>query len=290
MSVDFAWYIEEPELALADVRVALSDVAARHPGVVIRRDFGDGEVENDPGDDTDAWLEGNESFLIGFPAATVRESGDDPGHPPDEAGLYWGEILFAQRDEDDEEDEGADDVSASMQISSTLSGGDRLWTTLSGFAAEVAVELGARPEEDDDEPAAPAPPPLTWTRVRRWLRREELEISEEDQDSVTVVLRWGHDGRSQRVTLTRAEFVDVPWITLSSFVGKLEQLPATEALMQNATSLACLAQSEDDELLYLMLRLPLVGLTVTLLDSVLWDLGAEADLLESEISGGLDVY
>ena len=92
------------------------------------------------------------------------------------------------------------------------------------------------------------------------------------------------------MTLTRGEFVDVPWITLSSFVGKLDQLPATEALMQNATSLACLAQSEDDEMLYLMLRLPLAGLTVTFLDSVLWDLGAEADLLESEISSGLDVY
>jgi hypothetical protein len=289
MSVDFAWYLEEPELTLADVRVALDDVAARHPGVVIRRSTGGDTADADA--DADAWLEGQQSFLIGFPADLVKESGDEPGHPPDEAGLHWGEILFTQGAADGEEDD-VDDVDgeASIQISSTLLGGESLWSTLSGFAAEVAVELGARPEDGDDEPAVPAEPPLTWARIRRWIRSEELEITAEEADSVSVVLRWGHDGRSQTVKLTRAIFVDAPWLTLSSFVGKPELLPATEALMQNATSLASLAQSEDDELLYLMLRIPLAGLTVSFLDAVLWDLGAEADLLESEISGGLDVY
>jgi hypothetical protein len=142
----------------------------------------------------------------------------------------------------------------------------------------------------DDEQVNPAEPHLTWADILEWIRREQLEISAEEPDSVTVVLRWGHDGRSQTVKLTTAVFVDAPWITLASFVGKPELLPATEALMQNATSLACLAQSEEDELLYLMLRLPLAGLTLTFLDAVLWDLGAEADLLESEISGGADAY
>lgn len=142
----------------------------------------------------------------------------------------------------------------------------------------------------DPEDSEPDEALVTWDQIREWIVDEELEISAEDDDSVSVVLRWGHDGRSQTVKLTRAIFVDVPWITLSSFVGKPELLSATEALMQNATSLACLAQSEEDELLYLMLRIPLAGLTVSFLDAVLWDLGAEADLLESEISGGLDVY
>ena len=290
MSVDFAWHLSEPDLALADVRVALADVAARHPGVVVRREFGSGETNEDPGDDTDAWLEGEESFMVGFPAAMVKENGDTPEQPPDEKGLYWGEILFALGDDD--EGEGDDEAaSASMQISSTLSGGDRLWTTLSGFADEVAAELGARSEEDLDEESGPgAEQPLTWSQIRQWIRREELEISEEDAEHMSVVLRWEHDGRSQKVTLARETRLDLPWLRLSSFFCKEAELAPEEALLQNETLLASIARSEDDGLLYLVQRVPFSALTLPFFDTLLWDLGAEADLLENEITEGRDEH
>ena len=49
--------------------------------------------------------------------------------------------------------------------------------------------------------------------------------------------------------------------------------------MQNETLLASIARSEDDGLLYLVQRVPFSALTLPFFDTLLWDLGAEADLL-----------
>lgn len=295
MTVDSAWYLSEAKLALADVRVALSDVAARHAGIVIRRAVVAGAPEKDLGEDLDTWSNDTASFKIGFPAEVVVQHGDAPDQAPDVTGLHWGEIFFSQGldldIDDDDDDDDVESAGASMLISSTLSGGDRLWATLSEFADEVAAELGARSEEEIDADLAPGPEQaMTWTQIRLWIRREELEIVEEDAEHVTVLLHWEHDGRSQRVTLGRETRLEAPWLRLTSFLGKEELLPAAEALYQNGTLLGAIALSDEDKLLYMVQRIPLAAVTPTFLDTLLWDLGAEADLLESEISGGLDEY
>jgi hypothetical protein len=292
MSVDLAWYLPETALALVDVRVALADVAARHPGVVVRRELNVGTLEDVPQEDIDAWDEGIAFFKVGFPVEQVlNENGEAAGPPSGEGGLEWGDIFFSCGSGDDEDDDDDGETGASMLISSKLSGAPRLWPTLSAFAGEAAAELGARSQEEVDAGTAlPPDRPLTWAQIRMWIRREDVEITEEDEDRMIVVLRWEHDGRSQRVTLTRETRLDLPWLRLSSVVCKDDQMPHGEALAHNETLLASIARSEDDGLLYLVQRVPFAAVTASFLDALLWDLGAEADLLESEISGGLDVH
>ncbi len=292
MSVDLAWYLSEPSLALVDVRIALADVAARHPGVVVLREADAGATEEVPREEIDAWDEGFAFFKVGFPTEPlVNESGEPAGPAStDGAGLAWGDILFSCGSGDEDDDDDAE-AGASMLISSKLTGADRLWPKLSAFAGEAAAELGARSQEEVDAGIQRPPErPLTWAQIRMWIRSEDLEITEEDADHMSVVLRWEHDGRSQRVTLARETHLDLPWLRLSSFFAKEDQMPHQEALVQNETLLASIARSEEDGRLYLVQRVPLSAVTPTFLDAILWDLGAEADLLESEISGGNDEH
>jgi hypothetical protein len=288
MSVDLAWYLSEPSLALVDVRIALADVAARHPGVVVLREADAGGTEEVPHEDIDSWDEGFAFFKVGFPTDQLASlSGEGAGPPSDGGGLAWGDILFSCGDEDDDDAESG----ASMLISSKLTGADRLWPKLSAFAGEAAAELGARSQEEVDAGIKHSPErPLTWAQIRMWIRGEDLEIIEEDAEHMSVVLRWEHDGRSQTVTLARETHLDLPWLRLSSFFGKEDQMPHQEALAQNETLLASIARSEEDGRLYLVQRVPLSAVTPTFLDAILWDLGAEADLLESEISSGRDEH
>lgn len=288
MSVDLAWYLSEPSLALVDVRIALADVAARHPGVVVLREADAGATEEMPHEEIDDWDEGFAFFKVGFPTEpVVNESGEAEGPISGVGGLAWGDILFSRGDEDDADDDG--ETGASMLISSKLTGADRLWPKLSAFAGEAAAELGARTQEEFDAGIKhPSERPMTWAQIRMWIRGEDLEITEEDTEHMSVVLRWEHDDRSQSVTLTRETHLDRPWLRISSFFAKENQMSHAEALVQNETLLAAIARSEEDGRLYLVQRVPLSAVTPSFLDAILWDLGAEADLLESEISGGAD--
>lgn len=291
MSVDLAWYLPETALALVDVRVALEGVAARHPGVVIRRELNVGAIEDVPQDDIDAWDEGIAFFKVGFPVRLgLNESVEAGGPPSSGGGLEWGDFFFSRGSGDDEDDEDDGQTGASMLISSKLSGAPHLWPTLAAFAGETAAELGARSQEDVDA-GIPSPPDrtLTWAQIRMWIRGEDVEILEEDEDHMIVELRWEeHEGRSQRVTLTRETHLDLPWLRLSRVVGKDDQMPHEDALVQNETLLVSMARSEDDGLLHVEQRVSLSVVTTRFADALLWRLGARAPQLESAIRGGLD--
>lgn len=285
MSVDLAWYLPETALSLVDVRVALDDVAARHPGVVIRRELNVGAMEEMPGEDLDAWDEGIAFFKIGFPASPPNESVETAG--PTSGGLAWGDILFSRGSGDDEGGEDDGETGASMLISSKLNGAAHLWPSLTAFAGEAAVELGARSQEEVDAGIRlPVGRPLTWTQIRMWIRGGDADITEDDPDRLSVVLHGERDDRSQRVTLTRETHLEKPWLRLSRVIEEDSRKGYGEELVQDTT----IARSEADGLLYLVQRIPLTAVTKSLLGKLLADLGAEAVLAASELSSGADVH
>jgi hypothetical protein len=276
MSKGAFWRLSSAELALPDVRLALSEVASKHDGVVFYRD---GAARHEAGE-AETRADGDESFMVGFPASMVRAHGDEPGSAPDADGLYWGKIVFSQG----ARGAAAGDVlGASMQTSPVVAGGSEPWETLSGFAEAVAAELGGALDGGD-----PREVPLTWTQVRAWLRRHEVQITEETDDYVSFVLNWDEDQRAQLVTLDRVERFQRPWLRITSGVCKLHQLTPEEALERNDTLVASLARDDLDY--YLVHHVALGGLTLALLDTLIWDVGSEADMLEQELTGGLDEY
>ena len=289
MSVDLAWYLPDTALSLVDVRVALADVAARHPGVVVRRELNVGAVEEVPREDVDAWDEGIAFFKVGFPASLVLNENDGAGPASGEGGLAWGDIFFSCGSGDDEGGEDDGETGASMLISSKLGGAAYLWPALSAFAGEAAAELGARSQEEVDA-GIPLPTgrPLTWAQIRMWIRGEDVDVAEEDTDLMIVVLNREQDELSQRVTLARETHLELPWLRLSRVVGEGDQTLRGEALAQNAALVSSIVRSEEDGLLYLVQRIPFTEVTKSFLDALLRDLGAKADLLEIQISIGLD--
>jgi hypothetical protein len=290
MSVDLAWYLPETALSLVDVRVALADVAARHPGVVVRRELNVGAMEEEeevPREDLDDWDEGIAFFKVGFPASlALNENVEGAGPTSGEGGLAWGDILFSRGSGDDEGGEDDGETGASMLISSKLGGAAYLWSSLLAFADEAAVELGARSQEDVDAGIpAPVGRPLTWAQIRMWIRGGDADITEDAADHLSVVLHGDHDDRSQRVTLTRETHLDRPWLRLTREVDEARKAQG-EALVQDTT----ISRSEADGLFYLVQRIPFTAVTKSLLGKLLADLGAEAVLAASEGSSGLDVH
>lgn len=290
MSVDLAWYLPETALSLVDVRVALADVAARHPGVVVRRELNVGAFEEVPREDVDAWDEGIAFYKVGFPPALLlHENGESAGPLSGEGGLAWGDILFSRGSGDDEGGEDDGETGASMLISSKLGGAELLWPTLSAFAGETAMELGARSQEEVDAGTPPpAGRPLTWSQIRMWIRGEDVEILEEDTDHMLVELHGEADDRSPRVTLAREMRLDRPWLRLSRVVGEDDPLPLGEAA-ENEELISSVTRSEVDGRHYLVQRLPFTAVTRSFLDAVLRDLGSAAAPLASESSGALGV-
>lgn len=286
MSVDLAWYLPETALALVDVRVALADVAARHPGVVIRRELNIGATEEEvPGEDVDDWDEGIAFFKVGFPSTRALNGNSEAAGPSSGSGLDWGDILFSRGSGDDEGGEDDGETGASMLISSKLSGAPHLWPMLSAFAGEAAAELGARSQEEVDAGThPPAGRPLTWAQIRMWIRGEDVEIIDDDADRLIVEIHGEADDRSQRVTLARETHLDLPWLRLTRVVGEDDPMPHGEAA-QNEALLSSVARSEEDGRLYMVQRVPFTAATRSFLDALLRDLGGGADPLVSESRG-----
>ena len=173
-----------------------------------------------------------------------------------------------------------------MLISSKLGGAAHLWSSLSAFADETAVELGARSQEEVDAGIVlPKGRPLTWAQIRMWIRGGDADITEEDSDHLSLILHGDHDDRSQRVTLARETHLDRPWLRLTRLVTEDARQAPGEELVQDTK----IARSEADGLLYLVQRMPFTVVTKSLLGALMADLGAEAVLAASERGSGLEV-
>lgn len=139
MSYDMSWQMPGPELDPKKLEAAIQKALSEFPGVV--RDSGLDEDLAEFAEDfaADEEAEDGSTFFLGLPEALVREHAEGRvGGPPDEDGLYWGEVSVMP---------GSEDEPAGLMVHTGASDNRECWMALCEVVGRIAELLGATPSE-----------------------------------------------------------------------------------------------------------------------------------------------